>query len=468
MKTVVYDGYEFRVPASWPVYRLDEHPRICVRYDVSAVYLGTPGTDMECPAGLVGRAQTVSFIPGRNHAAGTGARSPGRPRQAAGTELPAMPAVHGAITRNAARRDLAVGLGATALGATVLGTYGSDPAVVQQVLNTLHQAPAGTAPTAQSASAQSASAQSASAQSASAQSAPGRADSAETSSGTRRAQLTSVVAPAVPRRAPAPARGGASTDWPTQIAPPQQPKTVHPVGGFDACTAPSLKTMRVWRSDYAASGVYIGGANAACASGNLSAGWVRATEGMNWALLPTYVGPQAPCWSGQGVLINAGSAAAEGRAAAADAVSDARTFGFGRGSPIYYDMEGYVGGTSCKDAVLTFLGAWDRQVAAAGYVTAVYASQSSGITDMQQADKKKMAGFTPPDAVWIALWDNKPSLADGSLAWPRSDRDKQYAGNVYGIFGGITLSIDKDVVAGPVGTVYRGRVNRFARTAVDS
>ena len=26
MKTVVYDGYEFQVPASWPVYRLDEYP----------------------------------------------------------------------------------------------------------------------------------------------------------------------------------------------------------------------------------------------------------------------------------------------------------------------------------------------------------------------------------------------------------------------------------------------------------
>src|ERR1700734_720547 len=27
MKTVVYEGYEFQVPAGWPVYRLDEHPR---------------------------------------------------------------------------------------------------------------------------------------------------------------------------------------------------------------------------------------------------------------------------------------------------------------------------------------------------------------------------------------------------------------------------------------------------------
>ena len=63
MKTVVYAGYEFQVPASWPVYRLDQDPATCVRYDVHAVYLGTPGANMQCPAGLVGRTETVSVIP---------------------------------------------------------------------------------------------------------------------------------------------------------------------------------------------------------------------------------------------------------------------------------------------------------------------------------------------------------------------------------------------------------------------
>src|ERR1700679_920383 len=56
-KTVVFAGYELDVPASWPVYRLDENPRTCVRYDVHAVYLGRPGPDMSCPAGLVGRTE---------------------------------------------------------------------------------------------------------------------------------------------------------------------------------------------------------------------------------------------------------------------------------------------------------------------------------------------------------------------------------------------------------------------------
>jgi hypothetical protein len=218
--------------------------------------------------------------------------------------------------------------------------------------------------------------------------------------------------------------------------------------------------MHVWRTDYAAAGVYIGGANSGCAYGNLSPSWVRGVTGSGWGLLPTYVGPQAPCWGGNGVEIDPGDAAAEGRAAAADAVSEAQSFDIGAGSPIYYDMEAYNGGASCTTAVLAFLGAWDRQVSAAGYVTGVYSSQDSGIVDMQAGAVEHVLGFTPPDAIWIALWDDNPSLSDGNLSWPPSERSKQYAGNVTATVGGITLYIDKDIVGGPVATLFTVRVVR--------
>src|ERR1700678_3566602 len=93
MKTVVYHGYEFQVPASWPVYRLDQHPTICVRYDVHAVYLGTPGVNMQCPAGLVGRTQTVSVIPSSTVAAGSGSEitdQRAQPDGVGGTELQSL------------------------------------------------------------------------------------------------------------------------------------------------------------------------------------------------------------------------------------------------------------------------------------------------------------------------------------------------------------------------------------------
>src|ERR1700753_4214148 len=89
-KTVVYAGYAFQVPASWPVYRLDEHPQTCVRYDVHAVYLGTPGANMRCPAGLIGRTQTVSFIPPARAATGRASASAAKtaqPKAASGMKL---------------------------------------------------------------------------------------------------------------------------------------------------------------------------------------------------------------------------------------------------------------------------------------------------------------------------------------------------------------------------------------------
>jgi hypothetical protein len=38
LKQVRFAGYTFRVPAGWPVYRLDRDPGQCVRYDRHAVY----------------------------------------------------------------------------------------------------------------------------------------------------------------------------------------------------------------------------------------------------------------------------------------------------------------------------------------------------------------------------------------------------------------------------------------------
>jgi hypothetical protein len=456
MKTVVYHGYAFQVPASWPVYRLDQHPRTCVRYDVHAVYLGTPGANMDCAAGLVGRTQAVSFIPVGEAARRTGGRSgqQARPGATAGVELQRLPAVHSVISQNAAKQELEVALGATGAGGTVLGTYGADPGVVEQVLNTLHLAPAGAAPTAQTANAPGPPARSAQSK------AQAQAQSQTQSQPQVQPQaqaLRPAVHPAPVTQRPAAASQtytswrGIPSDWPTQIIAPPPVAPAHPVGGFDACTAPSLATMRVWRRAYAAVGAYIGGVNAACAFGNLSASWIRSVAGMGWGVLPTYVGAQAPCWTGgNGVRISPGKAAAQGNAAGLDAVRDARHFGLAADSPIYYDMEAYVGGTTCKQAVLSFLGAWDRSVAAAGYVTAVYSSRDSGIANIQEWKVDHNRGFTPPDAIWVALWDGVASVGGDHLSWPLTERSKQYSGNVTATVGGITLNIDRDVVGGPV------------------
>src|ERR1700722_3019287 len=157
MKTVVYHGYEFQVPASWPVYRLDQHPTTCVRFYVHAVYLGTPGANMQCPAGLVGRTQTVSLIPSATVASGSGSAAVDQrqqPDSIGNAEVGTVPAVRSAITQNSADHELRVALGVASLGATVVATYGTDPAVVRQVLGTLRAAPARAAQSRQSGSSQ--------------------------------------------------------------------------------------------------------------------------------------------------------------------------------------------------------------------------------------------------------------------------------------------------------------------------
>jgi hypothetical protein len=63
LKTVRYQSVEFDVPADWPVHDLAAEPNTCVRFDVNAVYLGHPSEDMDCPAGLVGRADAVLVEP---------------------------------------------------------------------------------------------------------------------------------------------------------------------------------------------------------------------------------------------------------------------------------------------------------------------------------------------------------------------------------------------------------------------
>src|SRR5215204_165134 len=57
-------GEEARAPASWPVVRLAERPRMCVRMDRRAVYVGNPSPTQRCPAHLVGRRRAI-LVDGR-------------------------------------------------------------------------------------------------------------------------------------------------------------------------------------------------------------------------------------------------------------------------------------------------------------------------------------------------------------------------------------------------------------------
>ena len=103
-KRVRYAGVSVRVPSSWPVYDLARDPSRCVRLDVHAVYLGSPGADQQCPAHLVGRTEAVVISP--DH----------------GGALTSQPSVAGELTRVVGRGHL-----------RVTASFGSRPDIATEV-----------------------------------------------------------------------------------------------------------------------------------------------------------------------------------------------------------------------------------------------------------------------------------------------------------------------------------------------
>ncbi len=114
-------------------------------------------------------------------------------------------------------------------------------------------------------------------------------------------------------------------------------------------------------------------------------------------------------------------------------------------------MEAYNENSSgCVTAVLTFLDAWTRQLNSQGYVSGVYSSAASGITDLQTTTTVANHALAEPQAIWFALWDNAVNLTGApymsTAVWPTASRSKQYAGAKVVSVGGYSIDIDSDLV----------------------
>jgi Domain of unknown function (DUF1906) len=220
--------------------------------------------------------------------------------------------------------------------------------------------------------------------------------------------------------------------------------------GFDACAAPSSRTMAAWAaSPYRGIGVYIGGSNRGCSQPNLTAKWVEEQVAAGWHLIPTYVGLQAPTSACSSCAkLSSSKAAQQGVEAASDAVQEAIAIGMGPGSPIYFDMEAYTRTTSASAATLTFLSSWTSQLHTLGYVSGVYSSSSSGIADLGRAVG---SSYTLPDHIWTANWNGQQNTLDPylpSTAWPSHQRIHQYRGGHDESYGLMTINIDNDYIDG--------------------
>jgi hypothetical protein len=74
-QTVTFRGYRVAVPRQWRVVDLRSTPHACLRFDQPAVYVGRPGDQSACPAGVIGGAPGLLIQPLDRQAEASVARS---------------------------------------------------------------------------------------------------------------------------------------------------------------------------------------------------------------------------------------------------------------------------------------------------------------------------------------------------------------------------------------------------------
>ncbi|GAA5027060.1 glycoside hydrolase domain-containing protein [Actinopolymorpha pittospori] len=411
-RAVIYRGLRLAVPAGWEVHDLEAKPDTCVRFDRPALYLGTPGADQDCPAHAVGRTESLLIEPATAATAVASVAEPG--------EMISLAAAAGVT------QEIRYALSGTGLALTA--AFGERPELLDAVLRGVrYEGPERRTPS---------------------------VPTAETALDLDPSTAAQDPAPLLDGKAPT-VGGALALNDPVTL--PSMASTTRLRGsGFDACAAPSLQTMRAWlASPHRGVGIYIGGVNRACPDGNLDATWVRSIARLGWRTTPIYVGRQAPC-AFQDDLgpIRSANPGQQGIDAAVDAMARAKKFGLGPGTAIYFDMEGYDNRiASCSRIVLTFLSAWTKRLHDGGYLSGVYSSAASGISDLSGAYLSST--YVRPDAVWIARWDGRASVWGERYApndqWGMHQRIKQYRGPHVETWGGRSIEIDSNRVDGPQG-----------------
>lgn len=436
-RAVRYHGLTVTVPSGWPVFNLARDPHVCVRFNRHAVYLGRPGSDQSCPIDVVGRTEAILVSPGDASATAVAARAGLTPVSVAGAaprggSMARVPdrRHHLLVTATWNRHPGLIrrALSLRSLRAAVRATNGHRPRIARDIALRPQL----------------------------------RAE--------RRTELDARPRARAAAGSAAPTTTTATTT-PTPPAPtptPALPGQVYSGLGFDACQAPSATTMSTWASSspYHALGIYIGGTNMGCPQTNLTAAWVSAESAAGWHMIPTYVGLQAPINSCKCAAMssNPTQASSQGTAAALDAVAQAQALGLGPGNPIYYDMENYTTGQPSSPAVLAFLQAWTVQLHSSGYLSGVYSSGSSGITDLVNAQGTT---YVEPDELWIAHWDGNATTADSYVPaadWANNQRIRQYNGGHNESYGGVTINIDNDDLDAP--TAAAGSGTAFAAATI--
>jgi photosystem II stability/assembly factor-like uncharacterized protein len=245
--------------------------------------------------------------------------------------------------------------------------------------------------------------------------------------------------------------------------------------GFDRCYFPSVEDMQTWwdHSPYWVFNLYLGGISYACKDQPLDAFWVHQVALQGWRFSLAWVGPQAPCTNYQHRMsANPSQAYSQGLAEADLAAAAAAHLGFLGDMIIYYDMEGFTGASdACRDAVGAFMSGWTARLHALGFQAGGYGGAcSSYVSDWASLD-------AVPDDVWIAHWIRTGYDPDVTVfgapcvldtLWANHQRIKQYAGGHSESWGGVSLSVDDNVLDGQATAILGMSAAPSASSAVGS
>jgi hypothetical protein len=237
--------------------------------------------------------------------------------------------------------------------------------------------------------------------------------------------------------------------------------------GFDTCGAPTISDLQAWWNDptrpYKFVNMYYGGSDRGCKTWNqsmITASWMNQVSAMGWALLPTWVGPQAPnTWPpGKYNLISTNTVTAQqqGSSEASAAAPAAASIGLAQGEILYVDIEGqYAQDAITRAAVKAYVNGWVTQLHSLGYKAGAYGSAYN------VGDWASIAN--PPDAVWIVkvFFSNSCDSVFGldplpDNVWTNHQRLRQCTQGHNETHNSVTLNIDTDLADGPLSSIASG------------
>ncbi len=233
--------------------------------------------------------------------------------------------------------------------------------------------------------------------------------------------------------------------------------------GFDKCQAGTIAQMQLWwdNSYFFDTNIYFSGRARACPTQPFTnnPAWIDAISAQGWGIIPTVVGYQSPCSVSSTIHKHSSDPAVsetQGRGEADIAAADAASIGLTAGSVLYYDMEQYnvpsPDTLGCRAATVAFLKGWTERIRELGYVSGVYGSPRNA-----QEDWVTLPPASRMDAIWMARWDNIPSVWTYGLFpnfptnfWNNHQRIKQWQAPHNETWGGVTFNIDGNIADGPV------------------